>query len=162
MVIRDRHTLPGVVVLYCCTTNSPQLAALNSTVSFLSALPVRVWVSSAGFCSLEPRGRLLSGSSEEESTTRLIQLAEFSSLEAWPCQPLSLRCQLQATPVARLSPSLAQGRLYPQSKQLQDKCFPCLGLFAFLLSCQPEKLFFFKKTGSYNLIGHSLIIDPLL
>lgn len=56
--------------------------------------------------------------------------------------PLSLCCQPHSTPVPRLSPFLAQDPLRPQSKQLQVKRFPCLGLFAFLLSYPPENFFF--------------------
>lgn len=45
-VIRDCRILPGVVVFCGCTTNHQQLAAPNSTGSFLTVLPVGLWASS--------------------------------------------------------------------------------------------------------------------
>lgn len=45
-VIRDCHILPGVAVFCGCTTSQQQLAAPNSTGSFLTVLPVGLWASS--------------------------------------------------------------------------------------------------------------------
>lgn len=143
MVIRDRHALPGVVVVYCCTANCHQLAALNSTVSFLTALPVRVWAKFSWILLTGTQRRAfiwkLWGSVHNEThpTSSRIQF-----LGGMAPPPLSLCCQPHSTPVPRLSPFLAQDPLRPQSKQLQVKRFPCLGLFAFLLSYPPENFFF--------------------